>query len=100
MFLVTHTADSARSSRPYLRLSLLLLLHWGAAWGCERCGSVWQVANCLDQPRFLVVELVVVCSVCKEIGQELEQSLLVHDEELLHFVGFVWIGSEDLRSVG
>lgn len=98
MFLVTHTeaASSARSSRPHLRLRLLLLLHWRAAWWCERCGRVWQVADSLHQPCFLVVELVVVCSICQEIGQELEEALLVHDEELLHFVGFVGVGGEDL----
>lgn len=98
MFLVTHikAASSARSSRPDLRLRLLLLLHWRAAWWCERCGRVWQVADRFDEPCFLVVELVVVCPVCEEIGQELEESLLVHDEEFLHFVGFVGVGGEDL----
>jgi hypothetical protein len=72
MFLVAHTVASARSSRPDLRLRLLLLLHWGAAWWCERCSRVWQIADRLHQPCFLVVELVVVRSVCQEIGQELE----------------------------
>ena len=72
MFLVTHIEASARSSRPYLRLSLLLLLHWRAAWWCERCSRVWQVANRLHQPCFLIVELVVVRSICQEIWQELE----------------------------
>lgn len=100
MFLVTHTEASAlRSSRPYLRLRLLLLLHGIAAWWCERCGRVWQVADRLDQPCFLVVELVVVRSICEEIGQELEQPLLVHDEELLHLVGLVGVGSENLASI-
>ena len=88
-----------RSSRPHLRLRLLLLLHWSATWWRERCSRVWQVADRLDQPCFLVVELVVVRSICEEIGQELEQPLLVHDEELLHLVGLVGVGSENLASV-
>jgi hypothetical protein len=96
MFLVTRADATARSSRPYLRLWLLLLLHWCAAWWCERCSRVRQVANGLYQPCLLVIELVVIRSVCQEIGQEFEQSLLVHDEEFLHFVGFVRVRGKDL----
>lgn len=57
---------------------------------------VWQVADGFDEPGFFVVELVVVCAICEEIGQEFEEALFVHDEEFLYFVGLVGVCSENL----
>jgi len=65
-------------------------------WRSEGSGRIRQVTDGFDEPGFLVVELVVVCAIGQEIGEELQQPLLVHDEEFLHFVGFVGVGGEDL----
>ena len=103
VFLVTHawevTARKRSRSGPYLRLWLWLLLLWRAAirrW-CQSRRRIRQVPDSFDEPGLFVVELIVVRAVCEEVGQEFEQALFVHDEEFLHFVGFVGVCGEDLE---
>ena len=66
-------------------------------WRCESRSRVRQVADGLDEPGLFVVELIVVCAIREEIGEEFQQALFVHDEELLHLVGFVGVSGKDLK---
>lgn len=90
------------ASRPDLRTAQRLLRLRSGLEGptCSRTSDsihiVREVANGLDQPSFLVVELIVIRPVLQKLWQESQQPVFVHDQELLDLERFVRIGGEDL----
>lgn len=64
-----------------------------------RYGCWWQIADLLDEELALVDELLVICAVLEEMGQEVEELFAIHDEDFLYSDGLVWIGDKDLEDM-
>ncbi len=58
-----------------------------------------QIPNLFDQKLALVNKLLVLGTVLEEVGQELQQAIPVHNQDLLHGDRFVRVGDEDLEDV-
>lgn len=58
-----------------------------------------EIPDLLDEKLALIDKLLVFGAVLKEVRQEVEQLLAVHDEDLLHRDRFVGVGNEDLEDV-
>ena len=62
-------------------------------------GGLFQLLDLLDQVGFLVVELLVLRPVRVELGQELDQLVLVPDQDVQDGFGLVGVGHKHFKDV-